>query len=31
LKRQGIIDIDHGEVIIVDAKALETIYEGLAI
>jgi len=31
LKRQGIIDIDRGKVIIVDAKALETIYEGLAL
>jgi len=29
LKRQGIIDIDHGKVIIVDTKVLETIYEGL--
>jgi len=31
LKRQNIIDIDHGKVIIVNAKALENIYEGLAL
>jgi len=31
LKRQGIIDIDHGKVIIEDVKALETIYEGLGL
>jgi len=31
LKRQGIIDIDRGKVIIVDSKALELIYEGLEI
>jgi CRP/FNR family transcriptional regulator len=29
LKRNGIIDIDHGEVIIVDRKSLEKIYEGV--
>jgi len=29
LKRNGIIDIDHGKVIIVKAKALVNIYEGL--
>ena len=29
LKRNAIIDIDHGKVIIVDAKNLEKIYEGL--
>ena len=29
LKRQNIIDIDHGEVIITNAKALELIYEGV--
>jgi CRP/FNR family transcriptional regulator len=29
LKRNGIIDIDHGEAIIVDRKSLEKIYEGV--
>jgi len=29
LKRNGLIDIDHGKVIIVDAKNLEKIYKGL--
>ena len=29
LKRKGIVDIDHGEVIIVNRKNLEAIYEGL--
>jgi CRP/FNR family transcriptional regulator len=31
LKRKGIVDIDHGEVIILNRKALETIYEGLEV
>ena len=31
LKRQAIIDIERGEVIIVNAKALERIYEGVAL
>jgi len=30
LKRNGLIDIDHGTVIIVNAKGLRKIYEGLA-
>ena len=31
LKRKGIVDIDHGEVIIVNSKELEAIYEGLGV
>jgi len=31
LKRQNIIDIDHGKVIILNAKALKNLYEGLAL